>query len=267
MFHNRERAIAEQRMLGHGEMEMFADGRAPAVVAFHGFGGTVAELRPVLDAIAGAGYAVDGALLPGHGTRVEELQDQTFDSWVDASRRRMRAIADTHGRFVLFGFSLGSLIALKLAAEHPEGLAGLVVLGNALTLRPLMNVPFSAWKRFGRELPDVYLGKPQAGDLVDASAMDSLVTYDRHPVRSAYEVYLAGPRVRAVVGQVRCPTLVLHGRRDIVCSWKNAVWLTGHLGTRDVSVRIFERSAHVLCCDGERDEVARETLAFIGRLG
>jgi carboxylesterase len=267
MFHSRERAIAEQKMLGHGEMEMFAEGRAPAVVAFHGFGGTVAELRPVLDAIASAGYAVDAALLPGHGTRVEELQDQTFDSWVDASRRRMQAVADKHGRFVLFGFSLGSLIALQLASERPEGLAGLVVLGNALTLRPLMNVPFSAWKRLGRELPDVYLGKPQAGDLVDASAMDELVTYDRHPVRSAYEVYLAGPRVRALVGRIRCPTLVMHGRRDIVCSWKNALRLTGHLGTRDVSVRIFERSAHVLCCDGERDEVARETLAFVGRLG
>jgi carboxylesterase len=267
MFHSRERAIAEQKMLGHGDMEMFAEGRAPAVVAFHGFGGTVAELRPVLDAIAGTGYAVDAALLPGHGTRVEELQDQTFDTWVDASRRRMNAERQKHGRFVLFGFSLGSLIALQLAAEHPEGLAGLVVLGNALTLAPLMNVPFTLWQRLGRELPDAYLGKPRAGDLVDESAMGSLVTYDRHPIRSAFEVYRAGPRVRRVVGQVRCPTLVMHGRRDIVCSWKNAKWLTEHVGTRDVSVRIFERSAHVLCCDGERDEVSRETLAFLGRLG
>src|SRR5579863_2772735 len=102
MFHSRERAIAEQKMLGHGDMEMFAEGHAPAVVAFHGFGGTVAELRPVLDAIASAGFAVDAALLPGHGTRVEELQDQTFDTWVEASRGRMEAERRKHGRFVLF---------------------------------------------------------------------------------------------------------------------------------------------------------------------
>jgi esterase/lipase len=31
-------------------------------------------------------------------------------------------------------------------------------------------------------------------------------------------------------------------------------------------VRIFERSAHVLAWDGERDEVAAEVLAFLGRI-
>lgn len=265
MLLSRKRAMAEQRMLGRGETEMFAEGRAPALLAFHGFGGTVAELRPVLDAVAGAGVAVDAALLPGHGTRVEHLQEQTFDTWVDASRRRMATVALRHGRFVLFGFSLGSLIAMQLAAEHPEGLAGLVVLGSAVTLHPVMNVPFALWERLGRDLPDAYLRKPQPGNLIDASAMDSLVTYDLNPIRAAHQVYLAGARVRAVAGRILCPTLVLHGRHDRVCPWKNALWVTEHLGTRDVRVRILERSAHVVCCDGERAEVSRETLAFLDR--
>jgi carboxylesterase len=247
-------------------MEYFADGRAPAVVGIHGFGGTAAELRPVLESVAKAGYAVDAALLPGHGTRVEQLQDQTFDAWVDASRLRLKAVTDRHGRAVLFGFSLGSLVALQLASERPAGLAGLVVLGSAVTLAPLMGVPFGLWRRLGRELPDAYLDKPKPGDLVDASAMDTLVTYDRHPIRAAFEVYRAGPRVRAVVKDVTCPTLVMHGRKDIVCPWKNALWVTEHVGSKDVSVRIFEKSAHVLCCDGERDEVGRETLAFLARV-
>jgi carboxylesterase len=116
-------------------------------------------------------------------------------------------------------------------------------------------------------VPDVYLLKPQAGDLVDPAAMDDLLSYDRHPLRSAVEVYRGGKRVRALVGRVTCPTLVLHGKRDRVCPWQNAAWLAGHIGTRDVSVRLFERSGHVLACDGERDAVALETLAFLGRLG
>ena len=94
-----------------------------------------------------------------------------------------------------------------------------------------------------------------------------LVTYDRHPLRAALEVYRAGPRVRAVVPRIACPTLILHGKRDRVCSWKNATWLAAHVGARDVGVRIFEKSAHVLACDGERDEVAREVVVFVGRLG
>lgn len=266
MLTSRARAVRDGKLLGDGPTEVFAPGRAPAVVAFHGFGGTAAELAPLLHAVADAGYAVDGALLPGHGTRVQDLQDQTFDTWLAACRARLTAALAKHERVVVLGFSLGSLLAIKLASERPPGLVGLVALGNAVTLAPLMGVPFGLWSRLGRPVPDLYLLKPRAGDLVDPSGMPSLVTYDRHPLRAAYEVYLAGPRVKAVARDVECPTLVLHGRRDIVCSWKNAPWLAEHLGTRDVRVRIFERSAHVVCCDGERDEVARETLAFLKRV-
>jgi carboxylesterase len=266
MFRNRQRTVDEQKMLGVGDHELFVEGRAPCVVALHGFGGTVAELRPLLDAVARAGYAVDAALLAGHGSRVEELQELGFDAWVDGARARMRAALEKHGRVVLLGFSLGSLVAMQLASEQPEGLAGLVVLGNALTLHPIMRVPLALWHRTGRPLPDVYLLKPLAGDLVDPTAMGSLVTYDRHPVRAALEVYLAGERVRERVGRIECPTLVLHGRRDRVCPWKNAVWLARHVGARDVSVRLFEKSAHVLAWDGERDEVAGEVVRFLGRM-
>jgi carboxylesterase len=266
MFRNRERTVREQKMLGEGELEFFAGGRAPCVVALHGFGGTAAELRPVLDAVASAGYAVDAALLAGHGRRVEELQDATFEAWVGGARARVREAARAHGRVVLFGFSLGSLVAMQIASDVPDGLAGLVVLGNALTLRGATSIPLGLWHRSGAPMPDVYMLKPQPGDLVDRRAMGSLVTFDRHPLRAALEVYRAGARVRGVIRRIACPTLVLHGRRDLVCSWRNAVWLAEHVGTRDVSVRIFERSAHVLACDGERDEVAREVVGFLGRL-
>jgi carboxylesterase len=267
MFRDRPRTLREQKMLGSGELEFFAGGRAPCVVALHGFGGTAAELRPVLDSIARAGYAVDAALLAGHGSRVEELQDATFDAWVEGARARVREAVANYHRVVLFGFSLGSLVAMQLASDPPAGLAGLVVLGNALTLRGHTSVPFALWEMTGAAMPDVYMLKPQAGDLVDGVAMGSLVTYDRHPLRAALEVYRAGARVREVVGRIACPSLVLHGRRDRVCSWKNATWLAERIGSRDVSVRIFEKSAHVLACDGEREEVASEVVRFLARLG
>ena len=265
MFESRTRTLATERMLGAGEMELFAEGRAPSVVAIHGFGGTVAELRPLLDRVVDAGYAVDGALLPGHGSSVTKLQDTTFDDWVEATRVRARSAAREHGSVVLLGFSLGSLVAMQIASERPAWLSGLVVLGNAVTLQPHSSVPLALLARSGAHVPDVYLLKPRAGDLVDPAMMDRLVSYDRHPLRASLEVYLAGPRVRAGVGLIDCPTLILHGRRDQVCPWTNALWLADHIGTRDVSVRVFEQSAHVLACDGERAEVAREVLTFLAR--
>jgi carboxylesterase len=270
IFASRARTAAmSSTVVGHGDMEFFASGRAPAVVAFHGFGGTVAEIRPALDALARAGYAVDAALLPGHGTRAEALQDLVFDDWLGAARERVKGALARHERVVLMGFSLGSLIALELASEDMAGVAGLVVLGNALTLAFHSSLPLGMLDRLGIPLPDAYLVKPQTGDLVDPAAMDDLVSYDRHPLRSSLEVYRAGPRVKRVVGRIACPALVLHGMRDRVCPWRNATWLAARLregSCPDVSVRLFERSAHVLACDGEGDEVAREIAAFVRRL-
>jgi esterase/lipase len=56
----------------------------------------------------------------------------------------------------------------------------------------------------------------------------------------------------------------------MVCPWKNATWLATRLlegPSRDVGVRIFERSAHVLACDGERGDVANEVVGFVRRFG
>jgi esterase/lipase len=51
-----------------------------------------------------------------------------------------------------------------------------------------------------------------------------------------------------------------------VCPWKNAAWLAAHLGTKDVTVRLFEKSAHVLAWDSERDDVAAEVVRFLARV-
>ena len=254
----RARTLATQRMLGHGAKEVFTRGRAPCVVAFHGFTGTAGELGHLLTAIGGAGYALDAALLPGHGTGAQDLQEATFEDWLAATRRRVQGAIAAYGRVVLLGFSLGSLLAMEIASERPEGLAGLVVMGNALTLGLSSSLPLGLWARTKRAMPDLYLVKPRPGDLVDRTrTRTSIVTYDRHPLRAALEVYRGGARVRALVGRIGCPTLIQHGRRDLVCPWSAATWLAPRLGTRDVDVKIYDRSAHVLGWDGER-EAGRE---------
>jgi esterase/lipase len=121
------------------------------------------------------------------------------------------------------------------------------------------------WDLSRRPMPDVYLLRPVAGELVDRTCEGELVAYDRHPLRAALEVYRAGPRVQGAVGRIACPTLVLHGRRDGVCSWRNAGWLTQHLGTRDATVNIYDHSAHVLAWDGDRRDVARDLVQFLDR--
>lgn len=248
----------------HGEARAFErKGRDPCLLAFHGFTGSPSEIMPVLQAAADAGFAVHAPLQPGHGTNPADLQHKTFEDWIAAGRQHFIAAAREHERVVVMGFSMGSLVALKLASEGLPQLTGLVVLGNALFLSAPSALPLGLLTRL-KGTPDLYLLKPRAADMEDRTLVDTIVTYDRHPIRAAHEVFRAGAVMRAELLHVRCPTLILHGKKDRVCPSTNATYLADHLtNAASVKVRVYPRSAHVIGCDFDRAEVSADVVSFL----
>lgn len=241
-------------------------GRAPCVIVFHGFTGTTSEIRPIVDRLADRGYAVHAPLLPGHGSHPGHLQEATFDVWVAAMKRELVAAQRRHGHVVLCGFSLGSLVALELAAEQPLGLAGLVLLGNAVTLMPPIRAALGFIDQKGWTLPDWYLLKMWSSDIRDPEQKKRVASYDRDPLRAALEVYRAGRRVEPRLPLVTCPTLLIHGAKDRVCPPSNMHLVQKHLGTRDVETKLYPNSAHLVAADLDRDAVAEDVAVFVDRI-
>lgn len=255
------------RLVGTGDARPIArSGNDPCFVAFHGFTGTTSEIRPLVEAVADRGYAVRAPLLPGHGSKPHELQDATFDDFVVAMGDEVLRAQQEHGRFVLCGFSLGSLVAMEIASRRPEGLVGLVLLGNAIALAPPLDAALGFVHRRGWELPDWYLLKLWSSDVRDPEMRKRIVSYDRDPLRAALEVYEAGRRVTDKLRAIDVPTLVLHGAKDRVCPPGNARAVARALGSKDVTTRVFPKSGHLVAADHERGEVAAEVLRFVERL-
>lgn len=255
------------RLVGRDEHgPVVREGSGPCFVAFHGFTGTTSEIRPLLDAVSARGFAVHAPLLPGHGTTPHDLQAATFDAWVAAMAEVVGEATRRHGRIVLCGFSLGSLVAMELASRRPEGLAGVVLLGNALTLTPPVRAALGFVDRRGWTLPDWYLLKLWASDVRDPEMKARVVAYDRDPLRAALEVYRAGVRVSSKLRAIDAPSLVLHGRKDRVCPPANARAVAAALGSKDVTTRIFPRSGHLVAADHDRADVAAEVVRFLERL-
>lgn len=235
--------------------------------ALHGFSGSPGELSFLLDRVEAAGFAVHAPTLPGHGTSPRDLQERTFEDWFAHAREELIAFHAQHEQVVVCGFSMGSLVALALAADEStrEHVSGLVLVGCALRLSPGLRAAFRVAQVTKVRLPDVYLARPFGPDIRDKTLASAIGGYDRHPVRAAMEVYRAGQRLRARLAQVTCPTLALHGERDRVCSVEGSHDLVSLLGTRDVRVRTYARSAHMLALDHDREEVARDVIAFLER--
>jgi carboxylesterase len=256
------------KIVGNGDGQPFVrKGRAPCVVAFHGFTGTTSELRPMLDVLADRGFAVRAPLLTGHGSHPAKLQDVTFDELAAEMQLELDAARAEHEHVVIAGFSLGSLVAMELAARRPEGLLGLVLLGNALTLVPPVRAALGFVDRRGWKLPDWYLLKLWSADVRDPEQAKRITAYDRDPLRAALEVYRAGVQVRARLGRIECPTLILHGAKDRVCPSSNVVLVHDALGSRDKRTRIYAKSGHLVAADHDRAEVAAAVASFVESVG
>lgn len=216
----------------------------------------------MLTRVREAGFAVDAPLLPGHGTAVGDLQGRRFEEWVSFARIGLDRAMRTDAQVVVLGFSMGSLVAMSLALERE--VAGLIVLGNALTLSTPLRAAFGAFDLLGVRAPDVYVPKPRPADMEDQEAARRLVNYGSHPVRAAREVHRAGVALRSRVGDIRARTLILHGAKDRVCPPQNATWLASRIP--HATLRIYPRSAHVVAADFDRDAVATDVVAFLREL-
>jgi len=210
---------------------------------------------------------VHAPLLPGHGTSPRDLQNHTFEQWLARARDELGTMRK-YDSVVVCGFSMGTLLALSLASDEATRphVDGLVLLGCALRLSPPLRAAFGVAQILGARLPDAYVPKPQGPDIRDKTLAGSIESYDRHPVRAAMEVYRAGRKLATHLGDVTCATLLLHGKLDRVCDVRAADEVARSLGTEDVRVRTYARSAHMLALDFDREAVASDVIAFLERV-
>jgi carboxylesterase len=162
---------------------------------------------------------------------------------------------------IVAGLSMGAVLALRLAANHPETTAGLIVLSNAVWLgSPWPTLPLKLIERL--RLPDFSLTK-SGPDLGDREQRALHLTHNSQPIHAAISLIRGGEATIGELSRVHAPTLILHGARDRVTPVANAWQVAMRLGTTRKRTVIFERSHHILTRDVEREAVRAELLGFL----
>jgi len=236
-------------------------------VLVHGFTATADEMRPLGDALAGAGFHVIGVQLPGHGTEPDALAGVGAAEWlaavegaIDALRREGRSVA-------VAGMSMGALLALVAAAERRQPVAALVLCGTALTLTNR----WIQWLPVVERIPGVarrWPLIPRGGmrGISDPAGRTASPTYDAIPWRAARELLALIDRARAVLPRVTQPVLALHGREDRTVPPSVLDLLEKRVGTTTFEAHVLERSWHVITMDVERARVAELAIDFLERV-
>jgi carboxylesterase len=241
-------------------------GRGPGVLALHGFGATPQEVYMAVEVAAELGLRTCAPLLPGHGVSVQALAATRWSDWRSAAEEAFQALASATGGVIVVGCSMGSLLALDLAADHPQLTRGVAALAPATQLSfpfPRLGLALVGWLG----VPDFTIPK-SAPDIRDAHQRRTQVTYSRQPARAGNEVRLAGSRVLGRLGQVRAPAFVAHGALDHVCPVQNARDVYARLGTPawEKELLILPRSYHIVTRDLERGRLRERLHAFVRRV-
>jgi carboxylesterase len=224
------------------------------VLCLHGSTGTPFEVRPFAEAFGRAGFSVEAPVLAGHGETLRELARSTWPEWLASAERALEALLTRTERrpAAVLGFSMGGLLALRLARLHPERVAALVVMGTPLRLRRLQVGAVRAVAR----LP-IDFGRWSAASVPKLNGSDVSIPEMRHgnpglpafPIAALKQLFELMDVVRADLPSVRAPTLVMHARHDHVVPMDDSLELTGNLGS-DVIERLWlERSFHVIGLD------------------
>ena len=196
-------------------------GDGPLLVLVPGMGDLRAGYRLLAPALRNAGYRVACTDLRGHGD-----SDTTFASYGDEETAgdAIALIEELGGPAVLIGNSMGAGAAALAAAQRPELIRGLVLIGpfvrngqmsalQRLMLRVAMARPWAAisWKTY---LPKLYAGRRPADF---DQYRDQLVASLRRPgYAKAFSLTTRTDHTPAQqrLGDVSAPTLVVMGEQD-----------------------------------------------------
>ncbi|MFD7868334.1 alpha/beta hydrolase [Streptomyces sp. NPDC059783] len=234
------------------------EGGEVGVLLCHGFTGSPQSLRPWADHLAARGFTVSLPLLPGHGTRWEDMQITGWQDWYAEVDRELRALLERCEQVFVFGLSMGGALALRLAARYGDAVAGLVLVNPANKVHGLSAYALPVARHLVRTT------KGLASDIAKEGVQET--GYDRVPLHAAHSVRNFFRLVDTELPQVTQPVLLLHSRRDHVVPPADTIRILSRISSTDVEEILLEQSYHVATLDHDAERIFDESVSFIGRL-
>ena len=232
------------------------EGGATGALLFHGFTATTAEIRPIATAFHNAGLTVLAPLLPGHGTRPEDLNAVHWQDWVAAAETAFQELAARCERVIVGGESMGAVIALGLAARHPE-------IAAVLCFAPAIKLSLSRLDVLKLRLAAPFIVQASRAHLDGAEEWQG---YPGLPLRGSVQLLRLQKATLPALAAIHQPVVIFQGRKDTTIDPRAGDIIRAAVNSDVVEQHWMEHSSHSVTLDPERGDVARLSLEFLSRI-
>lgn len=229
-------------------------GAGHGVLVCHGYTGCPQSMRPLAEAFARAGFAVELPLWPGHGVSADDLAATTFGDWAAAAEAAYQDLAARCDKVVLAGLSMGGFLATWTTAAHPE-VAALVTI-NAMAERPAQSFVDLLQQMLDQGIDRM----PAVGsDIAMPGSVEKAL--DATPIAPLMTIFAAEEDLLPRLADIRCPVLVMHSPQDHVVPPTSSDVLAERIGG-PVERLVLDRSYHVATLDHDAPLIEKRAVEF-----
>jgi carboxylesterase len=235
-----------------------ADGGPIGVVLSHGFTGTPASMRPWAQYLAAAGYTVRLPLLPGHGTSWQEANRTGWPDWYGAVEAAYRELAQRCRVVFAAGLSMGGTLVTRLAEQHGDGVAGLVLVNPAFTTK-------RRGAGFARYLSWAVKSRPGiGGDIKKPGTREP--GYERMPLPAFVSMQRLWQTTVADLPRLTAPVLLYRSVTDHVVDPSSAALLKARAKATTIREERLYDSYHVATLDNDAPRIFAGSVEFFAAL-
>jgi len=225
------------------------------VLIVHGFTSSLDCVNGLEAPLQALGLPTRMPVLRGHGaSSPDALRGVTWHDWVSDAEAALKDLLTEADKAIVFGHSMGGLVTLTLAADHPDVIDSIVVAAAAVQLTsPLAPgrslhflAPLVARLLKKVNMPPIY-------------ADPALAQYDTNyrwaPIEAVTALFDFIEATRRRLVEVRVPALIVQSRKDTTVAPESAEIIYEGISTPPGHKRItwFEVTEHEMFRDCERE--------------
>jgi carboxylesterase len=229
----------------------FWNGGPVGILLSHGYTASTAEVRLLARLLHEQGYTVAGPLLPGHMTSPEDMNRCRWQDWVGSMEVAYQEIAAQCEVVFIGGESMGALVALHVAGQHPE-IAGLLIYAPAMRIARQKAMVANLLYRF---VPYVNKQRIEPAHLWQG--------YTVNPVPALVQMLKLQDEIRQQLPFIHQPLLLVQGRLDTDIDLRGVETIYQEIGSDIKELYWMEHSIHTVIMDHELDQVYQVTQQFI----